>query len=113
MRKRLRLLLGEDLKLWRDPKLQGNDVFSDVLLARLKKVASLVSVLSPRYLKSDWCQNELNAFCQRADVQGGLTLGSKSRVFKVVKTHISRDKHPEPLQSMLGYEFYDYDEGSG
>ena len=113
LRKRLRQLLGEDLKLWRDPKLQGNDVFSDVLLARLKKVASLVSVLSPRYLRSDWCQNELNAFCQQADVQGGLTLGSKSRVFKVVKTYISRDKHPEPLQSMLGYEFYDYDEGSG
>jgi hypothetical protein len=59
------------------------------------------------------CQNKLNAFCQQAGVQGGLTLGSKSRVFKVVKTYISRDKHPEPLQSMLGYEFYDYDEGNG
>lgn len=113
LRKRLGQLLGEDVKLWRDPKLQGNDVFSDVLLARLKKAASLVSVLSPRYLRSDWCQNELNAFCQQADVQGGLMLGSKLRVFKVVKTYISRDKHPEPLQSMLGYEFYDYDEGSG
>jgi hypothetical protein len=53
LQKRLRQLLGEDVKLWRDPKLQGNDVFSDVLLARLKKVASLVSVLSPRYLRSD------------------------------------------------------------
>jgi hypothetical protein len=117
LEERLRILvgqqLGEDIKLWRDPKLQGNDVFSEVLLARLKKVASFVSVLSPRYLRSDWCQNELNAFCQHAGLHGGLTLGSQARVFKVVKTYLPRDKHPGPLQSLLGYEFYEYDEGTG
>jgi hypothetical protein len=117
LEERLRILvgqqLGEDIKLWRDPKLQGNDVFSEVLLARLKKVASFVSVLSPRYLRSDWCQNELNAFCQHAGLHGGLTLGSQARVFKVVKTYLPRDKHPEPSQSLLGYEFYEYDEGTG
>jgi Domain of unknown function (DUF4062) len=117
LEERLRILvgqqLGEDIKLWRDPKLQGNDVFSEVLLARLKKVASFISVLSPRYLRSDWCQNELNAFCQHAGLHGGLTLGSQARVFKVVKTYLPRDKHPEPLQSLLGYEFYEYDEGTG
>jgi len=39
-------LLGEKPRIWRDPKLQGNDYFADTLLAeRLPKAAALVSVL--------------------------------------------------------------------
>jgi hypothetical protein len=43
-------LVGEKPKIWRDPKLQGNDYFADTLLERLPRIAALVSVLSPRYV---------------------------------------------------------------
>ena len=39
-------------KIWRDPKLQGNDVFADTLVDRLPRVAVLVSVLSRRATSS-------------------------------------------------------------
>ena len=39
--------------IWRDPKLQGNDYFSDKLVGTLPKAAVLVSIVSPRYVKSE------------------------------------------------------------
>ena len=113
LRKRLAQLLGEPARIWRDPKLQGNDEFSEILVQKVSKVALLVSIISPRYLKSDWCLRELNEFCRNAASQGGLTVSGKSRVFKVAKTFTPRDGHPPPVQGLLGYEFYEYDEMSG
>jgi hypothetical protein len=40
--------LGKEPHIWRDPELHGNDVFADTLSERLRKVAALVAVLSPR-----------------------------------------------------------------
>lgn len=34
-------------------------------------------------------------------------IGSKLRVFKVLKTPVPLDKHPAKLQGVLGYEFYE------
>src|SRR5690349_8286343 len=74
LRKRLAQLLGEQAKIWRDPKLQGNDEFSEILMHKISNVALLVSIISPRYLKSEWCVRELDEFCRHAASQGGLTL---------------------------------------
>lgn len=106
---RLEQLTGEPARIWRDRKLQGNDIFADALVARLSKVAIIVAVLSPRYVRSEWCLKELDEFCKRAETGGGLTIGDKLRVFKVVKLHIPLQDHPMQLQSVLGYEFFEYD----
>ena len=50
--RRLTQLLGKQTRIWRDPKLSGNDVFEEVLVERLKGVAVLVSIVSPRYVRS-------------------------------------------------------------
>jgi len=113
LRKRLAQLLGEPPRVWRDPKLQGNDEFSDILMHKISNVALLVSIISPRYLRSEWCVRELDEFCRNAASQGGLTVSGKSRVFKVAKTFTPRTGHPSQVQGLLGYEFYEYDETSG
>ena len=59
---RLGQLLGREPRIWRDPKLQGNDFFADTLVERLPEVAALVAVLSPRYANSDWCRREMSTF---------------------------------------------------
>jgi hypothetical protein len=106
---RLVQLTGEPVKIWRDRKLQGNDIFADTLVTRLSKVALLISVISPRYVRSEWCLKELEEFCKSATGTGGLVVGDKSRVFKVVKIHIPLESHPSQLRGVLGYEFYEYD----
>jgi hypothetical protein len=110
---RLAQLLGEEVKIWRDPKLQGNDYFADALVLRVAKVAILVSVLSPRYVKSEWCMREINEFCKAAALNGGLRIGNSSRLFKIIKTYIPLEDQPPSLQPMLGYEFYEYDQAQG
>lgn len=107
---RLGQLLGKAPRIWRDPKLQGNDVFADKLVDRLPRVAVLLSVLSPRYVKSEWCLRELNEFLRVTD---GARVADKLRVFKVVKTPILRDQTPPLLQPVLGYEFFTVDSQSG
>lgn len=110
---RLSQLLGEQPAIFRDPKLRGNDYFDDVLLNALPEVALLVTVLSPRYIKSEWCVKELEEFCRAAQSAVGPRVGDRSRIFKVIKTHVSRDKHPRELSGLTGYEFYREDHATG
>ncbi|HEX3527773.1 MAG TPA: hypothetical protein VH988_11965 [Thermoanaerobaculia bacterium] len=106
-------LLGEKPRIWRDPKLQGNDFFADTILERLPKVGALVSVLSPRYVQSEWCTRELKEFCRASETSGGIRIADKARIFKVVKTPVPAERHPQEVQPFLGYEFYVVDPQSG
>ena len=98
--------LGEKPRIWRAPELAGNDDFEEVILDQLPKAAALLAVLSPRYVQSEWCNRELQEFCRAAMESEGLKIGHKSRLFKVVKTPVPLERHPEPLQTLLGYDFY-------
>jgi hypothetical protein len=106
-------LLGKPPHIWRDPKLQGNDVFADTLLERLRHVAVLISVLSPCYVNSEWTRRELVEFWKAAEEQGGVRLHDKARIFKVLKTPVRREMHPPELQELLGYEFFQVDPDTG
>jgi hypothetical protein len=110
---RLAMLIGSDAKVWWDPKLDGNDYFSDSILEKLARTAALVAVVSPRYVKSEWTRKELDAFCAAACEHGGLRIHDKARVFKVLKTPVPLDEHPAELQALLGYEFFKKDPDSG
>ena len=106
-------LLGEKPRIWRDPKLQGNDYFGEEIVDELMKAALLVSVLSPRYVNSRWCMEELQKFLETAEGQGGVRIGNKSRILKVVKTDIPLEKHPADIRGLLGYEFFEVDPQTG
>ncbi len=109
----IKQIAGDELDIWRDPKLQGNDYFSDTLVNALPKTSVLVSVLSPRYVKSEWCLKELETFTQAAEASDGVRAGDKSRIFKVLKTFVPRESHPPPLDHLLGYEFFAMDAETG
>lgn len=110
---RLGQLLGHQPRIWRDPKLQGNDIFADRLVERLPLVALLVSVVSPRYVKSEWCIRELREFFNASEVTGGMRIGDKARVFKIVKTPVPLEQQPSEFQDVLGYEFFSMDPETG
>jgi hypothetical protein len=106
---RVSQLLGRQIQIWRDPKLHGNDPLTDALISRVRCAATLVSIVSPRYLKSDWTLRELREFC--ASAQTGPK--NKSRVFKIVKTPVVREEEIPPLPELLGYEFFKTDPAIG
>lgn len=110
---RLAQLLGRRPVIWRDPSLQGNHIFDRQITDQFEKVAIMISVLSPRYVKSDWCLRELNEYYAVCQKNIGLTIRNNSRIFKVIKTPVRFDQQPEKIQNLLGYEFYTTDAQSG
>jgi len=110
---RVAQLAGREAHVWWDPELRGNEVFSDILVDRLRKVAALVPIVSPGYINSKWGRRELTEFCKAAEEHGGLKLGDQARVFKVLKTLVPLEQHPPELQPFLGYEFYKIDPDTG
>jgi hypothetical protein len=110
---RVAQLLGKPPQIWRDPKLTGNDLFEASIIDRLGRVAILVAVVSPRYLKSEWTIRELEAFWAAAEEQGGVRVRDKARVFKVLKTPVPHERMPAALRGLLGYEFFREDPETG
>jgi hypothetical protein len=117
LQNRLAQLMGEKPKIWRDQKLSGSDIFDNEIVDQFKNTKLMVSVLSPRYIKSEWCNKEIKEFYRNAERSSGVALAGKSRVLKVVKTpYDPQDVHPELKQvfgSVLGFNFYDFDNDSG
>jgi len=107
---RLRQLLGEEPNVWRDPALSGNEYFTETIKAKLLKTALLLSIVTPRYVRSKSCLQEVEEFCRAAEQTGGIRFQDKARLLKVVKTEVARQEMPLPLQSLLGYEFYALDQ---
>lgn len=111
---RLAQLLGAEPEFWRDEsKLRGNDYFDETIILRLPKVAVLITVLTPRYVKSDWCLKEVDEFYRLAEQTGGIRIADKSRIFKIVKTPVPAEQHPPAMKQLLGYEFFQTDPATG
>lgn len=109
----LSMRIGRKAEIWRDNKLSGNDVFSDEILSQFGHTAMLISVLTPRYLASEWCTREVREFCAKADELGGIAIQNKARIFKVLKTPIdTQDGLPDIVRQLIGYDFYTYEDGA-
>ncbi|MFN9695555.1 MAG: TIR domain-containing protein, partial [Synechococcaceae cyanobacterium] len=102
--------LGGRDRIWRDLKLQGNDVFGDEIVDAFRDTTLFFSILTPRYVRSDWCKREIQEFCHHAEQTDGLVIENKSRVYKVIKTPVDRNTAerllPPVVRDSLGYEFF-------
>src|SRR5262245_48596368 len=52
----------EKLRVWRDSRLAGNEPLTPQLLEAIRRSATLLVVMSPSYLNSEWCARERNEF---------------------------------------------------
>lgn len=103
--------LGKNVRIWRDDKLQGNDRFAEEIVDQFNSTAALISVLSPRYVQSEWCTREVDEFCKRA--QNKIFVENKARIFKVVRTPVDCENTlPSIMQELLGYDFFIFEDGS-
>lgn len=110
---RLAQLLGRRPNIWRDMSLQGNHIFDQQIVSQFANVAIMISILTPRYVKSDWCIKEVNEFYDTCEQNIGFNIQNISRIFKVIKTPIKIDLHPEKIKNVLGYEFFSTDPATG
>jgi hypothetical protein len=101
---RLGMLLGRDAVIFRDDKIKGYDELTDRIAAELRQSRLFICVLSPGYLRSEWCTREIQLFIDEAFGPSG---GAPGRcLFKVIKTPIERREQPQRIIDQLGYEFF-------
>lgn len=114
---RLTQLLGRPSDVFYDETvMNGTSALTPTIQKEIAASKLLVSVLSPGYIKSIWCNTELELFAKAAEHQGGLLADTHSRIVKAIKLPVDLDvqKHAKvDLSDVLGYEFYRQDPGAG
>lgn len=110
LEKRLSQLLGRPANVWWDRRrLSGNHYFDDTIAAGCEAATTMVSVVTPRYLKSEYCRHEVSHFARTH----GLRFGDRSRLFTCVKTPVERAELFPEMAGKLGYPFFREDELGG
>lgn len=109
--------LGEEPKIWRDEhNLRGQDKLEGAISEGVTQSLLFVPVITPRYVQSDWCHREIEAFHAVDPPPKKTSPGFRTRVFKVLKTPLPdhlKTLEPAQIRNLTGYQFYAEDELSG
>jgi len=102
----------DDLRLWMDPQIDPTAYLTDDLRAKASACGVLMIVMSKRYLRSSWCNDELEWF--RKQFEG--RVGEGGRVFVIRAQKTDESLWPDFLRdarghAMTGFSFYDPENG--
>lgn len=109
--------LGVKPRIWRDDELRNAEIFATKIVQQLPVTGVLVSVLSERYFKSEWCVKEVHEFCRVAEENKppGLVVNDTARILQVMLKPFPPERKVEldpVLKDSVGYSFYKKDEES-
>lgn len=109
---RLNGIRGRDTSVWRDQsegRITGNSLLTQTIKKDLKESGVLLAIVSPAYLASQWCADELKYFCEAAAKSSGLHVDNHSRIIKVGKLPIPKNAFVtgiEAIDDAIGYPFF-------
>jgi hypothetical protein len=107
---RLTQLLGRPSDVFYDEGvMSGTCALTPTIEKEVRASKILVTVLSPGYINSGWCNKELELFATEAGRRGGLYIDTQSRIVKAIKLPVDLDvqrRATVDLSDVLGYEFY-------
>lgn len=91
LRVKLKQLLGEPAEVWWDKKLSGDHALDLEIKTRIENTAVFLAIVSPLYLKSEYCALERQWFLHA--FRDKILVGSRMRGMRVVKTPKSDGSH--------------------
>lgn len=95
----------------------GDPPVHQAFFDELAGVKTMISVVSPPFMKAEGCRREVDAFYRHAKNRGGLSVGDKSRLFKVVKTPVEMRDMPAPMAEIFArladFNFFELDPITG
>jgi len=96
------------VKIWWDPEIDGNQLFDRTIQERVNRSAIFLAMTSKGYLASDYCQQELLWFVQKATAEAwGLSIGDRVRVFNLLLNNIPHTRWPDAYSGTSGHPFHD------
>jgi hypothetical protein len=111
---RLTQLLGRESAVFYDTAvMSGSDRLTPKIESEVRDTKILISIVSPGYLRSAWCNQELELFARTSLPEHSTAqLDTKSRIIKVVKLPVEQALEKQAtvdLSDVLGHEFYQMD----
>jgi hypothetical protein len=106
----IRLLkrFGEPVDIWRDPALKRSQLFDRVIEKAVHGSGVMIALITNRYLHSEYCQQEIKWFCDKAEQEpGGLIVDDYVRVFPVLLYNIPPESWPEVCRGASAFPFHD------
>jgi tetratricopeptide (TPR) repeat protein len=97
-------MIGRKVNIWWDREIAPGSRFDEDLYYHLERSKIFIVIVTPRYVRSAYCLAELQRFNEIKP-----SVGTNSRVFKVVKTPVSLEEQPEILRRITGFDFYTID----
>jgi hypothetical protein len=86
--------------LWMDHELSAHRPVTSQILETVRQTATLVVVLSPGYVASEWCQRERSTFLELLQERG------VSRVFVVEREGVSDAARPQAFRDLKTFRFW-------
>jgi hypothetical protein len=96
-----RKLGGPGASVWMDWQLTANDQVTGTLVDTVRRSRTLVLFLSPGYMRSAWCRQELGDFLERHQTHKG-----RESVFIVELDHTDRDTWHPRLKELTPIRFF-------
>jgi hypothetical protein len=93
---------------WDEKKLDGSKLFDQSIADGISQSAIMISLVSPGYLKSTYCQQELDLFYNKVKAEPvGPKIGDSSRLLHVLLNNIPFGQWPKELSGTTGFPFHD------
>ncbi len=92
---------GSEVECWMDHRLEPQRAVNDELRKRIVDSTCILAFMSPRYLKSVWCQGEMDTFVKL--VGGG---SANNRVFLIELLPTDRNHWHPGIQSLSSIELW-------
>ncbi len=84
----------------------GNNFFAPETEAQFQNLKIMICILTPHYVKSEWCRHEIDSFVFARARNSDLTVGNKSRIIRVLRLPVPTEDQSESIRSIPGYQFY-------
>jgi TIR domain len=96
------------VKIWQDPTLEGSQLFDKTIEDAVNGSALFIALTSSGYLASEYCQQEVRWFHQKASAEpSGLAVGDRLRFFNVLLNNIPFGDWPAEFGRTSGFPFHD------
>ena len=99
---------AKDPKIWIDHDLNGNDPLTPEIMQAIRRSATILLIVSPSYITSEWCARERNAFLGFAQ-----NCVAEGRIFIVHCRDIGRQLMPPEFGDLKGFKFWTKDSDAG
>lgn len=114
---RVAQLSGRQVAVVKQPDLSDSAEIEAEVLKELPQAKTVISVLSPPFVRSDGCRRIVETFFKSASDSGQFEVNNRSRLLNVIKTPVDEEELPADIRAiytgLVPYEFFERDLETG